>query len=212
MQRTGNADARGAHYRRGHPNTPRMPPTSLPSPVLRLAWDLRPSSRNLLERRFDFAFASTLFATRSWRRLVGDLTVAIGSAEGIPLAIAWRERLDALGQVERHLVAARVATRLEWPEPRDFPPGPRHPDHGRANLPALRAVSDLEIARTAPVLLPPWTADERATARLVRAEVPHPAVLTVGAGRVHWYHAPLLVPLTREAARDGLFVRRARLA
>ncbi|MBI3790235.1 MAG: hypothetical protein HY275_05085 [Gemmatimonadetes bacterium] len=59
------------------------------TPTVRFVWDPRPSSRNLLDRAFDFEFATGVFTDRTWRLVVGATRVTLGLSEGIPLVVAW---------------------------------------------------------------------------------------------------------------------------
>jgi uncharacterized protein len=85
---------------------------------MRFSWDERKSTRNLRERGFDFEFATLVFEgptleREDERRDYGERrTVAMGVAQGIPLAVVYTDRLEA-GQLVRRIISARVGSRHE---------------------------------------------------------------------------------------------------
>lgn len=81
-------------------------------------WDLEKSERNLTERGFDFAFAAAVFASPTLERIdtlqdYGEVRrIALGSTDGILLAVVYTDRVEA-GEVVRRIIPARVSNRRE---------------------------------------------------------------------------------------------------
>jgi len=83
-------------------------------------WDLEKSERNLTERGFDFAFAfaAAVFASPTLERIdtlqdYGEVRrIALGSTDGILLAVVYTDRVEA-GEVVRRVIPARVSNRRE---------------------------------------------------------------------------------------------------
>ena len=77
------------------------------------------SERNLLERGFDFAFATLIFDGGTLeraddRRDYGEpRVVAIGLAEGIALTVSCTDRKVAHGEDVRRIISARLGNRRE---------------------------------------------------------------------------------------------------
>ncbi|MBC7563398.1 MAG: BrnT family toxin [Gemmatimonadaceae bacterium] len=82
-------------------------------------WDPAKSDRNLVQRGFDFEFASQLFAATyvefdDTRRDYGERrVVALGLADGIPLTVVFTDRVAADGAIVRRIISARVSHRTE---------------------------------------------------------------------------------------------------
>jgi uncharacterized DUF497 family protein len=85
---------------------------------VRFTWDRDKSERNLVERGFDFAFASLVFEGPTLERMdarrdYGEVRrIALGRADGIPLTVIFTDRVAA-GEVERRIISARVSNRRE---------------------------------------------------------------------------------------------------
>jgi uncharacterized DUF497 family protein len=85
---------------------------------VRFTWDPEKSERNLVERGFDFAFASAIFAGPTLERIdrrqdYGEVRrIALGIADGIPLTVVFTDRAEA-GEVVRRIISARVSNRRE---------------------------------------------------------------------------------------------------
>jgi uncharacterized DUF497 family protein len=85
---------------------------------VRFTWDPGKSERNLAERGFDFAFAAAVFAGPTLERIdtrqdYGEVRrIALGIADGIPLAVVYTDRAEA-GDVVRRIISARVSSRRE---------------------------------------------------------------------------------------------------
>lgn len=85
---------------------------------MRFEWDRAKSARNLVERGFDFEFASRVF--EGWtleriddRRDYGERrTVAVGVVEGVAVTVVYTERGTAGGRTRR-IVSARPGNRRE---------------------------------------------------------------------------------------------------
>jgi uncharacterized DUF497 family protein len=83
------------------------------------SWDRRKSDANLADRGFDFEFASTIFSgptleREDTRQDYGEhRVVAIGSTDGILLAVVYTDRATSGGRVERRLISARRASKRE---------------------------------------------------------------------------------------------------
>jgi uncharacterized protein (DUF4415 family) len=135
--------------------------------IVRFLWDPAKSERNLVDRGFDFAFASLVFAGPTLERIdtrqdYGEVRrIALGVADEIPLTVVFTDRAEA-GEVVRRIISARgssaVSAKRTAKSSRVNPP-PRDPSQGRADLAQLRRVSDAEIARTAPEELRDLPAD-----------------------------------------------------
>ena len=71
-----------------------------------------------MERGFDFAFAAAVFAGPTLERIdtrqdYGEIRrIALGIADGIPLAVVYTDRAEA-GDVVRRIISARVSSRRE---------------------------------------------------------------------------------------------------
>jgi uncharacterized DUF497 family protein len=95
---------------------------------VRFTWDPEKSERNFAERGFDFAFASLAFAGPTLERIdtrqdYGEVRrIALGVADGIPLAIVFTDRAEA-GEVVRRIISARVSSRRERQAYRQVFPG-----------------------------------------------------------------------------------------
>ena len=85
----------------------------------RFAWDARKSEQNLLERGFDFEFATQIFGSPTLertdtRRDYGERRViALGLAQDIPLTVVYTDRAEAGGPVVRRIISARKSDRRE---------------------------------------------------------------------------------------------------
>lgn len=83
------------------------------------SWDPAKSDQNLVERGFDFEFASRIFdggtVEREDRRQdYGERrVVAMGRAEGIAIALVYTDRSLTDGWIERRIISARVSSRRE---------------------------------------------------------------------------------------------------
>jgi hypothetical protein len=83
------------------------------------SWDRRKSEANLADRGFDFEFASSIFSgptleREDTRQDYGERRiVAIGSADGILLVVAYTDRVLSDGRTERRLISARRASKRE---------------------------------------------------------------------------------------------------
>ena len=86
---------------------------------MRFSWDPKKSEANWRVRGFDFAFASLIFGgptleREDRRHEYGERrVVAIGSADGICLAVVYTDRVDAVGEIERRIISARLGNRQE---------------------------------------------------------------------------------------------------
>lgn len=82
-------------------------------------WDAATSDRNLAQRKFDFEFATQVFATTyvafdETHRDYGERrVVALGVADGIPLTVVFNDRVVADGAIVRRIISARVSHRKE---------------------------------------------------------------------------------------------------
>ena len=71
-----------------------------------------------MERGFDFAFAAAVFAGPTLERIdtrqdYGEIRrIALGIADGIPLAVVYTDRVEA-GDIVRRIISARVSSRRE---------------------------------------------------------------------------------------------------
>lgn len=85
---------------------------------MRFIWDLARSERNLAERRFDFAFAASVFVSPTLERIdtrqdYGEVRrIATGIADGIQLTVVYTDRAEA-GDVVRRIISARMSSRNE---------------------------------------------------------------------------------------------------
>jgi uncharacterized DUF497 family protein len=85
---------------------------------VRFLWDPAKSERNLVERGFDFAFATLVFAGPTLERIdtrqdYGEVRrIALGLADSIPLTVVFTDRAEA-GEVVRRIISARVSSRHE---------------------------------------------------------------------------------------------------
>lgn len=85
---------------------------------MRFEWDPRKSVQNLLERGFDFAFASQVFEgitleREDGRREYGEpRVVAIGMAAGVCLTVVFTDR-ESNGKPVRRIISARRSNRRE---------------------------------------------------------------------------------------------------
>ena len=86
---------------------------------MRFIWDRRKSDANLVERDFDFAFATMIFDSPTLERPddrqdYGEIRViALGIAEDIPLTVVYTDRAESGGEVARRIISARVSDRRE---------------------------------------------------------------------------------------------------
>lgn len=86
---------------------------------MRFSWDPKKSEANLVERGFDFAFASLIFDRRTvekedQRRDYGERRVlAIGRAQGVHLTVVYTDRPMGEGGLERRIISARQSNRQE---------------------------------------------------------------------------------------------------
>lgn len=86
---------------------------------MRFTWDSRKSLRNLVERGFDFEFASGIFASPTVersdsRRDYGEARhVAVGRVSGITLTVVYTDRVGPEGTPDRRIISARVSKRRE---------------------------------------------------------------------------------------------------
>jgi len=86
---------------------------------LRYTWDSSKSARNLIERGFDFDFATLIFdgftlERADVRRDYGERRmVAIGNAQGFMLTVVYTDRFEATQTVERRIISARRSNRNE---------------------------------------------------------------------------------------------------
>jgi uncharacterized DUF497 family protein len=87
---------------------------------VRFDWDPSKSDRNLVDRGFDFAFATLVFdgptlERRDTREDYGEVRlVAVGLADGIPLTVVYTDRMAADGgAVVRRIISARLSNRRE---------------------------------------------------------------------------------------------------
>lgn len=86
---------------------------------MRFTWDPRKSERNLVERKFDFAFATLIFdgptveRTDSRRNYGEQRMVAIGMAQGIALTVVYTDRAGTGSEVVRRIISARKSDRRE---------------------------------------------------------------------------------------------------
>jgi len=87
--------------------------------AMNFAWDPDKSEANLLERGFDFEFASLIFEGPTLERAddredYGEVrTVAIGVAERIALTVVYSDRLEKSGDTVRRIISARRSSHRE---------------------------------------------------------------------------------------------------
>ena len=86
---------------------------------MRFIWDPAKSDVNLVDRGFDFAFASAIFAQPTVDRVddrydYGEVRhVAIGWTAGALLTVVYTDRAGGDGVIERRIISARVSNRRE---------------------------------------------------------------------------------------------------
>ena len=82
-------------------------------------WDNDKSEANLVERGFDFEFATLIFngptlEKEDRRRDYGEpRVIALGLAEGIALTVIYTDRLHSDGGIVRRIISARKSNRRE---------------------------------------------------------------------------------------------------
>lgn len=85
---------------------------------MRFSWDARKSESNLLQRGFDFAFATLVFDGPTLERAderadYGERRrVAIGLADGLHLTVVYTDRTGAR-EMTRRIISARRSNRRE---------------------------------------------------------------------------------------------------
>ncbi len=85
---------------------------------MRFSWDARKSEANLLQRGFDYAFASLVFDGPTFERIddradYGELRrIAIGLADGLHLTVVYTDRPGAREMIRR-IISARRSNRRE---------------------------------------------------------------------------------------------------
>ncbi len=86
---------------------------------MRFGWDPHKSEQNLLERGFDFEFATLIFdgptveRTDSRRNYGEHRVIAVGIAQGIALTVVYTDRAGIGGEVIRRIISARQSDRRE---------------------------------------------------------------------------------------------------
>lgn len=86
---------------------------------MRFTWDPHKSERNLLERGFDFEFATLIFdgptveRTDSRRNYGEHRVIALGVAQGIALTVVYTDRAGIGSEVVRRIISARQSDRRE---------------------------------------------------------------------------------------------------
>ncbi len=86
---------------------------------MRFTWDPRKSERSLLERGFDFEFATLIFdgptveRTDSRRNYGEHRIIALGLAQGIPLTVVYTDRAGIGREIVRRIISARQSDRRE---------------------------------------------------------------------------------------------------
>ena len=86
---------------------------------MRFSWDSRKSEANLVERGFDFEFATLIFEHPTLQRLDGrrdygeSRILAVGVAQGIHLTVAYTDRHALDQDIERRIISARRSNRRE---------------------------------------------------------------------------------------------------
>jgi uncharacterized protein len=82
-------------------------------------WDEEKSAANLVERGFDFSFASLIFdgltlEVEDRRMDYGERrTIAVGLADGIALTVVYTDRKLSDGRAVRRIISARMSNRRE---------------------------------------------------------------------------------------------------
>ena len=85
---------------------------------MRFSWDARKSEANLLQRGFDYVFASLVFDGPTFERIddradYGELRrIAIGLADGLHLTVVYTDRPGAREMIRR-IISARRSNRRE---------------------------------------------------------------------------------------------------
>ena len=85
---------------------------------MRFSWDARKSEANLLQRGFDYAFASLVFDGPTFERIDdraddGELRrIAIGLADGLHLTVVYTDRPGSREMIRR-IISARRSNRRE---------------------------------------------------------------------------------------------------
>lgn len=85
---------------------------------MRFTWDPAKSEANLRDRGFDFVFATLIFEGPTLERAddrqdYGERRIiALGIADGIPLAVVYTDRAEG-NEVVRRIISARVSNRRE---------------------------------------------------------------------------------------------------
>jgi len=83
------------------------------------SWDPKKNEANLAARGFDFEFAALIFEQVTLertddRRDYGERRVlAIGLAQGLHLTVAYTDRGESGGGIERRIISARRSNRRE---------------------------------------------------------------------------------------------------
>ncbi len=86
---------------------------------MRFTWDPHKSERNLVERGFDFEFATLIFdgptveRTDSRRDYGEHRGIALGVAQGISLTVVFTDRAGIGGETVRRIISARQSDRRE---------------------------------------------------------------------------------------------------
>lgn len=86
---------------------------------MRFDWDPEKSARNLVERGFDFAFATLIFADATLERPdtrheYGEpRIIAVGRADGVELTVVYTDRQETTGETVRRIISARRSDRRE---------------------------------------------------------------------------------------------------
>jgi uncharacterized protein len=86
-------------------------------------WDPAKSARNLVQRGFDFEFATLVFLGTyvefdDTRRDYGERrVVALGLADDIPLTVVFTDRVRSDGAIVRRVISARLS---HWKERRRY--------------------------------------------------------------------------------------------
>lgn len=86
---------------------------------MRFEWDSDKSDANLVDRGFDFAFASLIFEgptleKEDRRHGYGELRMlALGVADGLILTVVYTDRTDEAGEPVRRIISARRSNRRE---------------------------------------------------------------------------------------------------
>lgn len=86
---------------------------------MRFSWDPNKSQENLTARGFDLEFATLIFERVTLertddRRDYGERRVlAIGLVHGLHLTVAYTDRGESGGEIERRIISARRSNRRE---------------------------------------------------------------------------------------------------